>query len=186
MEAHERTGTVARTLDAALARFLRDITRAKEESNFIIIFMSDHGLHYGDVAKTYYEVKGHDTPPLFAIVPRAGAIARRRSWEAATQGAQTVFDVGATLRDLAAGAPQGADHDRFGRSFFQQVQAARSCSGARTSRYCSTWTRFEQQRNATLLERLPKPYAAGALEEGTEITYPIDPRVQDSTHPTRM
>jgi Protein of unknown function (DUF229) len=135
IDSHEDTQTLEGTLDDPIWHFFFSIYEAKEQcsnkkasipcsvwDNTLIVFLSDHGLHYGSYLLSPKGLKERSQPMLHMHLPKSLASASA-TLEANQALFATPFDLHATL--LEALVPEARHPDTVGSSLLQPLPATR-------------------------------------------------------------
>ncbi|KAJ2535379.1 hypothetical protein IWW43_001674 [Coemansia sp. RSA 1935] len=140
MEGHEGTGEVLRTLDDALAAFIKDMRDSGELDDTVLIIGGDHGLHMGlNFAYTQNGRIEHQNPFFAMSVPEwlhqfAGDYQANNNQEQAhplalnEQRLTTPFELHHTFRVLAEWPEFSSDS--WKRSLFYAQKKGRTCDEA--------------------------------------------------------
>ncbi|CAM1154259.1 Uncharacterised protein g11142 [Pycnogonum litorale] len=155
--------------DAPSFNFLKNAF--ERHKNSIIIFMSDHGIRYGDIRSTFAGKLEERAPFLFLILPdwfrRKHTIAMK-NLKINQERLTTQFDIYKTLKDVLnfPGSLISSDPDRRsepGISLFTEIPLSRTCPDAKLSDHiCACYNyKFVNQSNSqvkkaavTIVERL--------------------------------
>lgn len=147
IDSHEDSSTLISYLDGTLLNFLQDMMRVE---NTLIVFTSDHGLHYGPQFATKSGEVERAKPVLFLRLPtfaKLGAMGQNR------YKFTTAFDVHETLLDLLSlkksdNGQQPANEKQLGMSLVKPLPKSRvQCSStpAIPQNFCSLLSGTKKQ-----------------------------------------
>ncbi|KAJ2550919.1 hypothetical protein EV175_003885 [Coemansia sp. RSA 1933] len=140
LEGHEGTGEVLRTLDKALAGFLKDIRKSGELDDTVLMLGADHGLHMGlNFAFLQNGRIEHQNPFFVMSVPeqlyqfakdyqQIYGTEKISPFAANEQRLTTPFETYHTFRALADWP--NIDADNWEKSLFAAQRAGRTCEDA--------------------------------------------------------
>ena len=122
VDSHEDSLTLISYID----RMLVDLIQAAPESNTIIVFLSDHGLHYGPSFATSLGKQEQAEPMLYVKLPQklseqSGHILRNNAEYWATP-----FDVHETIFDIFFRSSHQQSDNRIGSSLLQPLPESRT------------------------------------------------------------
>jgi len=122
VDSHEDSLTLISYIDALLV----DLIQAAPKSNTIIVFLSDHGLHYGPSFASKLGERERAEPMLYVKLPKklseqSGHVLRQNAdyWT-------TPFDVYETISDIFFGSSHQHNDNRIGTSLLQLLPESRT------------------------------------------------------------
>ncbi|CAG0895969.1 unnamed protein product [Darwinula stevensoni] len=134
-------------IDDPLYKFLTEGNKKNLFNNTVLIFMSDHGIRWGDLRNTDVGKLEDRLPFAFVYVPPWFRHRYRKEWNALqgnTQVLVTPFDLHATMHALTnfpLGLRQPYNETRNGKNLFLPISKTRTCEDAGISpHWCSCWS----------------------------------------------
>lgn len=129
------TPNLLHATDRYYYEFLRDLKDSGVLENTVIVFLSDHGLRFGDILETYVGKLEERLPVCYVVLPQQ----LRRMYPHLARNVQTntrrltsPFDVYETLKHLLHfdDTERTADTSERGISVFYEIPLERTCSDA--------------------------------------------------------
>lgn len=133
IDSHEDTMVLSSSVDPGLSKFLQRLDEEQKLDETLVIFLSDHGLHYGPYFQSRSGRREATEPLLYMRVPPyLQSIVNMKAFFSNARLWTTPYDVHETLVTLTGiqQQPTTVDHTRKGLSLFQQLpDNRRSCKG---------------------------------------------------------
>ncbi|CAN7984935.1 unnamed protein product, partial [Ixodes hexagonus] len=127
--------------DLPFLRHLQTLNDSGVLNRTLLVFLSDHGIRFGDVRTTFMGKYEDRQPFAFLIFPRWFLDAHpdvARNLRQNQKRLTTNFDIHATLMELLDFPLQAAPRTKYGLSLFHEIPEARSCADASILRHWCT------------------------------------------------
>lgn len=160
-------------MDYKVRGFLRDITSDGITNNSFVVFLSDHGLRFGEIRYTDTGWLEERLPYLFFSVPKWFQERHSKEYNNLKNNANkltTPYDLHMTLQDILAKTTnykiQAASGCPNCKSLFEEVQNERSCEEAGITQH---WCTCEGYKKIGTTEKIVLDGAGSVIEKIEEI-----------------
>ncbi|GJQ82358.1 hypothetical protein Trydic_g427 [Trypoxylus dichotomus] len=131
---------------------LKDIGALKQTA---IFFLSDHGTRYGEIRQTYQGFFEANLPLLFVYLPehfKNKYVPLYNAFKTNKDKLTTMYDIHATLQDIASIGTKRKHGGMSGISLFQKIPTKRSCTDAKIpSNFCACAQNYVMVTDHTLI-----------------------------------